>query len=732
MVQVNFNTWGNGGFQSRPFAPNQNTFLITHGYQNTGGNAGNNFQPEAWISNMAQALRDKNPDANIVVVDWEEGAKPPALGGAINYDNYVESANNTREVGSKLANQLIQLGAAPNKTELIGHSLGAQTSGFAGAEYQRLTGQKINRITGLDPAGPEFETARTIGTEIVLTPTPNRPVPVPVPVTAPVTINDRLDPTDAQRVVAIHTSKTLGYDGEVGNLDIFVNKNYQFQPGSTNFTDNHGYATDLYTDLVKGNSIPQGDGQELNLDALNNKFGILDVNTRRAIFIGSTYGQFANGSNSLSLGSPAFASFVQFDGTPFRTVTGELFNLGNLTYQNGVTDLGSEPQGDLPFNLNVSLSNPLSISQPFNFSFNNVATPNDTGDPVRDGDILSFSGAGLSSDKFQALGTEYTLDLFGFSPDDGFTQVGQFNSPENSTANADLFGKITVLESRFIPPLLSENIRSTVAKATNDILSGKFFKRIADSVPLPNVFPLRNSIFQAEQATQNSQTSQQFVITEELAVQFPGGVEGLDGDEQIIGSPINDVLRGIGGADFIGGARGSDFILGGEGNDQIYGGKENDIINGNQNDDFISGDIGDDLIRGGKNNDTLNGGDGNDVLIGDLGTNRLIGGSGADIFILRTDTGEEKTDPAAADWILDFNAAEGERIGINGGVPLEVFNLQSADVNQDGTADTIIQYTETNAVFGAYTNIFGVVINTLPNIVQTSFFSISIEDPLMT
>ncbi|MFA7505003.1 MAG: Ig-like domain-containing protein [Burkholderiaceae bacterium] len=55
-------------------------------------------------------------------------------------------------------------------------------------------------------------------------------------------------------------------------------------------------------------------------------------------------------------------------------------------------------------------------------------------------------------------------------------------------------------------------------------------------------------------------------------------------------------------------------------------------------------------------NDTLDGGAGNDLLFGQGGDDTLIGGAGADTFVfsMRTDNGN--------DTIMDFNAAEGDRI----------------------------------------------------------------------
>ena len=40
---------------------------------------------------------------------------------------------------------------------IIGHSLGAQTCGFFGKSFFKITGTKLASIVGLDPAGPIFE-----------------------------------------------------------------------------------------------------------------------------------------------------------------------------------------------------------------------------------------------------------------------------------------------------------------------------------------------------------------------------------------------------------------------------------------------------------------------------------------------------------------------------------------------------------------------------------------------
>ncbi|EIM29309.1 calcium-binding protein [Microvirga lotononidis] len=74
----------------------------------------------------------------------------------------------------------------------------------------------------------------------------------------------------------------------------------------------------------------------------------------------------------------------------------------------------------------------------------------------------------------------------------------------------------------------------------------------------------------------------------------------------------------------------------------------------------VVGNSGDNVIRGGSGNDTLNGAGGNDTLHGGEGRDQLIGGAGADTFVF--DTAVMKT---AADSVLDFSLAEGDRIWLS-------------------------------------------------------------------
>ncbi|CAG08226.1 unnamed protein product [Tetraodon nigroviridis] len=119
----------------------------------------------SWVKELAQALL-RVEDVNVLVVAVQV---------------------------SILINQLQGHGCKLESFHFIGVSLGAHVAGFVGTLF---TG-KIGRITGLDPAGPMFKRAD---------------------------VYDRLDPSDAQFVEAIHTdSDNFGISIPVGHVDFFIN-----------------------------------------------------------------------------------------------------------------------------------------------------------------------------------------------------------------------------------------------------------------------------------------------------------------------------------------------------------------------------------------------------------------------------------------------------------------------------------------------------------------------------
>lgn len=143
---------------------------------------------------------------------------------------YFKSASATRDVGRHVG-ALIDRMVAEQRTSLdsihlIGHSLGAHTSGFAGSFVRS---GKVSRVTGLDPALPGF--------------TDNQP-------------DHLLDPSDARFVDIIHTcAGLLGHDKNLGHVDFWPNGGRANQPGCGGMNDftgacSHGRSYEYYTESI--------------------------------------------------------------------------------------------------------------------------------------------------------------------------------------------------------------------------------------------------------------------------------------------------------------------------------------------------------------------------------------------------------------------------------------------------------------------------------------------------
>lgn len=240
MVEVNFSL-----SEAADIDLSYETYVITHGYQSSSN--------QTWVRELAGEIKELDNTSNVVLVDWSEAAD--------NF-NYFSAVEDTEIVGDRLANWLYDTGIDPDTTQLIGHSLGAHVSGIAGDIYRDITGRSVETIVGLDAAGPAYErTWFSSGRSL----------------------DERLDRTDAERVVAFHTSETFGYDDPLALLDLYINPDDWFQPGEWNALGNHGYAHELYTELVNGVEYRQsteilGDGI-FDYDDLFAFSGSVDVDT---------------------------------------------------------------------------------------------------------------------------------------------------------------------------------------------------------------------------------------------------------------------------------------------------------------------------------------------------------------------------------------------------------------------------------------------------------------------
>ena len=115
-----------------------------------------------------------------------------------------------------------------------------------------------------------------------------------------------------------------------------------------------------------------------------------------------------------------------------------------------------------------------------------------------------------------------------------------------------------------------------------------------------------------------------------VATRYGSVIEGLAGNDMLLGGTGNDVLNGGLGNDTLLGGAGRDTLRGQDGNDTLRGEAGDDKLYGGPGNDLLFGDFGNDMLSGGAGNDTLWGGEGNDLLLGEAGNDKLYGGAGND------------------------------------------------------------------------------------------------------
>jgi Ca2+-binding RTX toxin-like protein len=399
----------------------------------------------------------------------------------------------------------------------------------------------------------------------------------------------------------------------------------------------------------------------------------------------------------------SFTNVVQFDGSDFGAKMGETFKLGQLFYQNGTTNQNFN--GDFGFSLNLDIDGTDNDPGSFDFFFNILNTPNETGDAVADGDRLQFSTGGLSAQTFAFDGKTYTIELSGFSVDGGETNRGGFDSPEESFAIASLYGKIVEIPAEAVAafePLPDEAVQD-ITEAQGVLLGGDDAGNgaIAGSVILQSEAQLNIVWSIGTSATLTFANGDAFqlpdgTVAADLDALGTNAVSGSDGNETIDGSEDNDVISAGEGDDIVEGDEGNDVVCAHDGNDRVEGGSGIDVVNGNQGDDNVQGGEGDDVVRGGKGNDRVMGGEGNDAVYGDLGFDELTGGGGEDTFVLRAEFEISLQVSLSSAIIADFEIGV-DRIAID--VEL-VASFEVGDFNSDGVMDVGIKHE--NGTFCGY------------------------------
>jgi Ca2+-binding RTX toxin-like protein len=191
---------------------------------------------------------------------------------------------------------------------------------------------------------------------------------------------------------------------------------------------------------------------------------------------------------------------------------------------------------------------------------------------------------------------------------------------------------------------------------------------------------------------------------------------GRDGNDFLLGGEGNDILKGGNGNDALNGDAGDDIMLGGHGDDQYTidgssgdmitelvgegfdtvtasitttlpsnierlilgsalpingtGNELNNVLLGNGAANTLNGGDGDDFINGFLGDDILDGGNHNDSLWGAQGYDRATGGAGADHFQYSGEfqaplVTSNSQGEFSADVIADFRSADGDKVDIS-------------------------------------------------------------------
>ena len=127
---------------------------------------------------------------------------------------------------------------------------------------------------------------------------------------------------------------------------------------------------------------------------------------------------------------------------------GDPFEIGQLRHFNQPIYSGSEAT-EAYLKINMSFSDPVGLTAAFNFTFDINETPNTTGDPYQDADIITFPSS-YPSETFSINGVEYTLQLLGFG-DSPNNLINSFSSPEGGSNATKLWGRITTPPAVPIP-----------------------------------------------------------------------------------------------------------------------------------------------------------------------------------------------------------------------------------------------------------------------------------------
>ncbi|XP_024877206.1 phospholipase A1-like [Temnothorax curvispinosus] len=196
----------------------QQVAFVTHGFLSSGNTTS--------FRELSSQLEQKG--YTVFAMDWSQGACTDGI-PIIKFAGYPAAVKNTHEMGQLIASYIECMvkdcGVPLENIILIGHSLGAHISGFAGKEVDKKGLGKIKQIIAADPAKPLFGRNKC---------------------------EDRLCESDAKCVIVLHTSP-LGISKPIGFLNLQFGEGL-IQPGcGVDVSCSHSRSISYLTNLLKDN-----------------------------------------------------------------------------------------------------------------------------------------------------------------------------------------------------------------------------------------------------------------------------------------------------------------------------------------------------------------------------------------------------------------------------------------------------------------------------------------------
>ncbi|PSP06852.1 MAG: hypothetical protein BRC54_06335 [Cyanobacteria bacterium SW_7_48_12] len=173
-------------------------------------------------------------------------------------------------------------------------------------------------------------------------------------------------------------------------------------------------------------------------------------------------------TNTLTGDATAFetgSSELSFERYSFSTENDNTFSLGNLTYFNGKA-LYNTGVSSVPLSVELKFTAPNGSTEAFSSDFNLVSTSN-MGTAEEKANSVSLV-SDMGDRNFNVDGTDYTLELTGFSQDSDAT-VDQLRTLEGKTTTAQVLGQITEAPSSVSEPEPASEPVSELASQTRPI-----------------------------------------------------------------------------------------------------------------------------------------------------------------------------------------------------------------------------------------------------------------------